>query len=218
MTASRSRLPLPLIVLTVLAGLVIYSVGRLRRMTPRIETNWTQVVSSAVVELRKSPKLVVLQTVFDVHETVVVSTSCEWLGVDLCRDLTATRVAMTARGCVVQHVVELDGVTAADFTRTADALVVRLPAPRIDAGLVEVPAGLDKIDFVTENGLLKLDRWSGAPVRDEMRVRLRAAALATARANPTLQETAERNGREKIAALLAAAVPGKVRVEFVERK
>jgi len=135
-------------------------------------------------------------------------------------DLGTTTVRLRASGNKAQFIIPLEKLAAANFRfdESAQTLTVKLPPPRVDETLVEVQTDPAFYEVQTEVGWARLESYSGDFLREQARRDLRPAVIAEV-SHPRLVESAQQSCREKIAALLAAAIVPvhpevKVAVEF----
>ncbi len=188
------------------AGVALVTVNRLGQIadnfrlgiTPQT-TKTTAITSTAFRVLADKPKLVVMTASLDVMITKSSQTRVFWGKLDL----GTTIVEVRANGNRVQFIVPMEELEQSDlsYDELTNTLTVRAPAPRIDDQVVDVQSNPEKIDIQTDNGWLKLDRYSGEPLREEAKTELRSAVVKQAN-KPMLQEQARGKAARVIENLL----------------
>jgi hypothetical protein len=160
----------------------------------------TTVLHSSVAGLHTRPKLVVLTAEIAAEITKTSETKTFWGYVNF----GTTQVRLRAAGNRVQYVIPLGAVTARDFRYdpARQVLIVTVPAPRLDEEMIAVQTDPKQIEVTTQNGWAKLDRYSGAPLREEARRELRAAVLAEG-AHELLRDKARSSAGPTVKGLLA---------------
>jgi len=155
------------------------------------------VLSNTIGELHSHPKLVVLTT--QINAEVNKASTTTWAGLNF----GTTEVSVRAYGNRVQYYVPLDTLGTSNFVFDAPnkKLIVSVPAPRLDEELVDVQSNPALIDVETHNGWAKLDRYSGAPLREDARRDLRPAVIAAGR-QALLQQKARQSGEKVLRELL----------------
>lgn|GEM_PF-3865878 len=189
----------------------------LRFFRPNIVVNERMVTTTAVSELSRRPKLVVLSA--KVTAWVEAENDSEWslLGISVPRG--RTKVALRSTANQVQFVIPLEafGAEQVRFDSVDNELVVTLPQPVVDPDLVEI----DQFPEVrTDVGWSRLDSRSGEALRTKAKQGLREAVLQEA-STPVYLGAARDAGRSAVMSLLGPAIakiPGTihVRIEFAE--
>ena len=210
-----------LLAIVLCAALVgVYAVSRLGLMKDWFDgattvqtTTRTVSTTTAYRILSDKPKLVVLTPSLDVMLTRSSETRVLWGKLDL----GTTIVRLEAHDNRVQYIVPLEELTESDLQYDAarNVLTVVAPAPRVDDMLVEVQSDPSKIEIETDNGWLKLDRYSGKPLREEAKAQLREAVLKQSD-KPMINEQARASAAQAITALLRsplANIPEDVSIE-----
>jgi hypothetical protein len=149
-------------IVLVVTGAVI--VARLVLFKPAASSNpsanISTVLSGAITELRKTPKLVVLTVAVTAH---VEKSSKKRLWFV---DLGTTSVWVKAPG-KVQYVVPLDGIRADWFRLKDDSLILRLPEPQVDREMAHIdPAGTE---ILKQIGWGRTNQFSGQYLEREAR-------------------------------------------------
>jgi hypothetical protein len=181
------------------------------RPTVNVQTT----IVTAIGALKSNPKLVVLtaDVTAEVHKASSTSWGLVYLG--------TTSVDIRTEGNQVQYYVPLDTLGSSDFEYDPEhkRLTVTVPAPLLDQDMVSVQSDPQRIDVQTSVGWAKLDRWSGAPLRDAAMKDLRRAVILAGN-HPLLRTQARVNAQEQIkekiaGPLTSALVPGvEIAVKF----
>ena len=182
----------------------------------RPQYNVTTIIQTSLERLREESKLVV----YTADVAVMVTKLSEKKVLYGKVDLGTTTVRVRAAGNKAQVVVPLNELAAGDFAfdTNSQTLTVTMPPPRVDETLVEVQTDPTYYEIETELGWARLDGFSGDFLRDQARRDLRPAVIAEA-SHPRIIKMAEESGREKLGALLDAAIKPiapdlNVKVEF----
>ena len=146
-------------------------------------------------EMRKESKLVVLTAIIDAHVTSKLEKRILWGKINL----GDTVVSLWVPDNRVQYYIPLKDISEASFTydRAARKVVVKVPSPVLDDGLVEVQADPDKIEVWRKVGWARLSSYSGDYLEKEARKELRPMVVEEAR-NCELAYRAARLQAEKI--------------------
>jgi hypothetical protein len=165
--------------------------------------NINTVIQTSLERLREESKLVV----FTADVAVMVTKFSEKKVLYGKVDLGTTTVRVRAAGNKAQLIVPLNELSSGDFEfdENLRRLTVTMPPPRVDKALVEVQTDPTFYEIETEPGWARLDSFSGDFLRDQARRDLRPAVIAEA-SHPRIIKMAEESGREKLQALLAAAI------------
>ena len=145
---------------------------------PEINVNTT--VMSALGELHKSSKLVVMTASIDVS---IVRESRKTILWDLL-DLGTTTVSIDLPDNKVQFYIPMDGLSRDSFNYDGSKLSVTVPAPVPDEEIVEVQSDPRRIRVRTDVGWGRLRSRSGEQLRQEALTEIRSHVLAQAKAEP----------------------------------
>lgn len=169
----------------------------------RPQINETTLIRHALTELNTRAKLVALTPTFDVQLSRSAETKMLWGMLDL----GTTTVRMRASGNKVQYIVPLDQLREADFKfdTASRTLSLTLPPPELDHDIVEVQSDPAKIEIETENGWAKLDRYSGGPMRDDVKREFRSAVLRIGNSE-WFQTQARVHAKDELERILAGSV------------
>ncbi len=169
---------------------------------------------SALGELRKAPALRVATREVAVRVDVSVPTEVTlraWIvpiGPGWTVELGRTKVEIIAPGNVAQYIVALDAredASDALVEATDEAVIITLPAPRVDESLVEVQSDPKKLRIEVDRDWV--DHVVGDDAaRDEALALIRAAVVRVASSNLALFEVREKS-RAIIAEMIRALVP-----------
>lgn len=180
--------------------------------------NITTIIQTSLERLREESKLVV----YTADVAVMITKLSEKKMLYGKVDLGTTTVRVRSAGNKAQIIVPLNELSADDykFNEGLHRLTVTMPAPRVDETLVEVQTDPTFFEVQTEPGWARLDSFSGEFLRDQARRDLRPAVIAEAN-HPRIIKMAEESGREKLQALLEAAIKPvdptlKVEIKFKE--
>lgn len=180
--------------------------------------NISTIIQTSLERLREESKLVV----YTADVAVMVTKFSEKKVLYGKFNLGTTTVRIRAAGNKAQIIVPLDELAAADFkfNENLHRLTVQMPPPRVDSDLVEVQTDPTFYEIETELGWARLDTFSGDFLREQARRDLRPAVIAEA-SHPRIIAMAKDSGREKLTALLEAAIKPvdprlKIEVEFKE--
>lgn len=221
MNATQSKFNWPLAATVIaLAVLIVGAFVGTRVMDffqPKIIVNERTVVSTAISELKKKAKLVVLTAKVSALVEEENEEILEIAGFTIPRG--KTKVILRSTSNRVQFVVPLDALAKDNviYDASLNELTVLLPHPVADPELVEI----DPLPEVrTDVGWLRMDARSGEHLRNKAKSRVREFVLREA-ANPVYCGAARDAGREAAMTLLAptiARIPGNVhlRIEFGE--
>ena len=122
-------------------------------------------------------------------------------------DLGTTTVRLRASGNKAQLVIPLQDLSEGDFQfdEAENKLTISLPPPRVDETLVEVQTDPAFYEIETDIGWARLDKFSGDFLREQARRDLRPSVIIEA-SNKYILKAAEESGREKVGALMEAAI------------
>jgi hypothetical protein len=165
--------------------------------------NITTIIQTSLERLREESKLVV----YTADVAVMVTKFSEKKTLYGKLDLGTSVVRVRSAGNKAQIIVPLNELSAGDFeyNESLHRLTVTMPPPRVDETLVEVQTDPTYYEIETELGWARFDKFSGDFLRDQARRDLRPAVIDEAN-HPRIIKMAEESGREKLAALLEAAI------------
>jgi hypothetical protein len=190
-----------------------------RAFAPTI--NYKTEITGAISKLNSNPKLVVLTTTIDAEVRKTKSTSAMkiyW---------GTTTVRLRARENKVQFYVPMQnlGTDRFQYDDVHKTLTVYVDEPLLDTDMIDVQSDPNKIELETSNGWAKMDRFSGAPLREEAKADLRFAVIQAVKQpaqNELLQLKAQANAKEHIKKLLRTSLTNlnpdvKIEVEFLNQ-
>lgn len=168
-----------------LAGYIIRGctpAGIAAAFKPEFRINSTTAISTSADKLRRTGKLVVLQSEVSVNIVKENTKILTVLGQPV--NLGTTKVTVRCGGNKIQYYVPLEQFSATKFTYNSNKkqLVVAIPPPLLDETMVDVQSDPSKIEVQTEVGWARLDSKSGQTMRQSALKELRAAALQEGRA------------------------------------
>lgn len=171
-------------------------------------------VSGQFARLDATPKLVVLTETLDIEVVRGSEKALLWGYLNL----GTTEVRIKAPGNKVQFYVPLAGLAAEDFCYDAARrkLVVCVPAPVLDADIVEVQSDPGRIDVETKVGWARLSAFSGKALERRAREALRQEVLKAAD-TPAVRDLARAKAEAALQAFfgdLTSALADGVTLEF----
>jgi|GEM_PF-5907669 len=148
------------------------------------------IIGSLVTEVKSSKKLVVLTAHINT-DVKVTSTINLPMGIPLPGG--ATQILLIARDNRIQYFVDLDHFSAQDFEILDDKVIVTIPQPQLDEGMIVVQSDPNQIEIMTTAGVFRNDseewrNFTKAQIRQRLLIQGRADWLQTlARENAILQ-------------------------------
>lgn len=191
-------------------------------LRPQIVINEQVVINTAMSELKRTAKLVVLsakvRVLVEAQNDKIIEIPNPF-GEKLKISAGTTKVLLRADDNKVQFVIPFDAVTAANFRYdpALNRLTVTLPHPKVDPEIVEL---MQNPEVRIEAGWARLQEQSGKHLLEQAKQNLRFAVLNEAM-SPVYLGAARDAGREAAMKLLENAVvnlPGNVhlQIEFEE--
>lgn len=152
-----------------------------------------QLTTSAIAEFRREGKIIPLSATIDARSTI--TSSKKVLGIDL----GDTTVDVRVPKCRVQYQLTLEDIDEADFVFDASSRTwsVSIPAPIVDASMVDVPSAPSAWEVRRDVGWARLDSKSGDWCERSAREKIREAAVREA-TNPLLLAEARREGERLV--------------------
>jgi Protein of unknown function (DUF4230) len=165
---------------------------------PDPSTKVTTLLTSAVTELRKTPKLVVLTVMATAH-VEKISNKQFWL-----IDLGTTRVWVKAPG-KLQYVICLDGINTDwfDYRPEDGTIELTVPEPHIDDDMIEIDPA--RIEVIKQIGWARTSANSGQFLEQCARQEI-MGQLVAAGGSELLHERAKQEAQLAIHQILAPAV------------
>lgn len=178
----------------------------------RPEINVRTTVVSALGELQKHSKLVVMTASIDISLTRESRKTILW---DLL-DLGTTTVSVDLPDNKVQYYIPVAGLNRESFIYDGTKLWVKVPAPIPDQEIVEVQSDPRRIRVRTEVGWARLKSRSGEELRQQALAEIRAEVLKRAKAESLLMaaETHAETELRKILGTVASSLREGVTLEI----
>lgn len=193
------------VTLILVLGKVLYGctpAGIVSAFKPEVRISCHTAISTSIDKMKRTGKLVVLQSELSAEVTKESSKVVEVLGHPL--DLGTTTVQLRCSGNKIQYFVPLERITSDTFSYNAASkrLVVTVPAPILDTGIVEIQSDPTKIEIQTRVGWGRLDSKSGQALRKLAQMELRSAIIAEGRSSVHL-DAAKQEAQHQLQKILA---------------
>lgn len=163
----------------------------------------TRITSTAIGEIKKESKLVVMSTQITVYEKITSEKRVLWGKLNL----GTTVVEMRVHGNKVQYVIATQAIRSDSFHWDAkeNELVIEVPSPILDEEIIEVQSDPKRIEVHKDIGWARLESYSGKTLENQIRSNLRTLVIQQGKSELLLDKArshAEATIRETVTKIL----------------